>query len=175
MASAAAALLVAGGIGFSLHPYSAAVKPYVEDRPVPNPSLTPGAVRAIAFAEVCSASDDDLDPTVPAQVQQVVFAEYHVPQQQRGREFQVDYLINPQLGGTAEVKNLWPQPYTTVWNAQTKDMLEKRLYARVCSGQLSLEQAQQALSSDWIASYQREFKTKTPLRVEAGLEEPELP
>jgi hypothetical protein len=32
------------------------------------------------------------------------------------KDYQVDYLINPQLGGTDDIRNLWPQPYgTTVW------------------------------------------------------------
>lgn len=174
-ATAAAGLLVVVGLGLSLHRNHHAVVPYLEDRPVPNPQLTPGAVRVMAVGEICVASDDDLDPAVPTETQQAVFAEYHVPQQQRGKQFQVDYLINPQLGGTAEIRNLWPQPYTTVWNAQAKDMLEKRLHRLVCNGAMTLEQAQQELAGDWIASYQREFKTQTPLRVEAGLERPLLP
>lgn len=174
-AAAAAALLVALGSGLYWVSAPAGQRAYLIDRPVPNPELTPGAVRIVSFGELCSESDDDLDPALPDGVQQAVFTEYHVPQQKRGKEFQVDYLINPQLGGTAEMKNLWPQPYATVWNAQAKDMLERRLHARVCRGELSLEQAQHQLAGDWIASYQSEFKTQTPLRVEAGLEDPRLP
>ena len=174
-ASAAAGLLVAAGLGISLHRNHQAVVPYMEDRPVPNPQLTPGAVRVMALSEVCGEKDDDLDPAVPVTTQQVVFAEYHVPQQQRGKEFQVDYLISPQLGGTAEIRNLWPQPYSTMWNAQAKDMLERRLHRMVCSGTTTLEQAQHELAGDWIESYKQEFKTQAPLRVEAGLERPLLP
>ncbi|QEE28652.1 hypothetical protein FTW19_11960 [Terriglobus albidus] len=174
-ATAAAGLLVAAGLGISLHRNHQAIVPYLEDRPVPNPQLTPGAVRVMALGEVCGEKDDDLDPAVPAATEQVVFAEYHVPQQQRGKEFQVDYLISPQLGGTAEIRNLWPQPYSTMWNAQAKDMLERRLHGMVCSGTMTLEQAQQELAGDWIESYKREFKTQAPLRVEAGLERPLLP
>ena len=174
-ASAAAGLLVAVGLGVSLQRNHQAIVPYLEDRPVPNPQLTPGAVRVMALGEVCGEKDDDLDPAVPAVTQQVVFAEYHVPQQQRGKEFQLDYLISPQLGGTAEIRNLWPQPYSTMWNAQAKDMLERRLHGMVCSGTMTLEQAQQELAGDWIESYKREFKTQAPLRVEAELERPLLP
>jgi hypothetical protein len=174
-ASAAAGLLVAVGLGISLHRNHQAIVPYLEDRPVPNPQLTPGAVRVMALGEVCGEKDDDLDPAVSVAIQQVIFAEYHVPQQQRGKEFQVDYLISPQLGGTAEIRNLWPQPYSTMWNAPAKDMLERRLQGMVCSGTITLEQAQQELAGDWIESYKREFKTQAPLRVEAGLERPLLP
>jgi len=174
-ATAAAGLLVVAGLGLSLHRNHQAVLPYLEDRPVPNPQLTPGAVRIMALGEVCGEKDDDLDPAVPEATQQVIFAEYHVPQQQRGKDFQVDYLISPQLGGTAEVRNLWPQPYSTMWNAQAKDMLERRLHRMVCNGTMTLEQAQHELAGDWIESYKQEFKTQAPLRVEAGLERPLLP
>ncbi|MGO4211648.1 anti-sigma factor [Terriglobus sp. 2YAB30_2] len=174
-ASAAAGLLVAAGLGISLHRNHQTIVLYLEDRPVPNPQLTPGAVRIMALGEVCGERDDDLDPAVPAATQQAVFAEYHVPQQQRSKEFQVDYLISPQLGGTAEIRNLWPQPYSTMWNAQAKDMLERRLHGMVCNGTMTLEQAQHDLAGDWIESYKLEFKTQAPLRVEAGLERPLLP
>ncbi|WP_263417914.1 anti-sigma factor family protein [Terriglobus albidus] len=174
-ATAAAGLLITAGLGISLHRTHQAVVPYLEDRPVPNPQLTPGAVRVMALGEVCGEKDDDFDPAVPATTQQVVFAEYHVPQQQRGKEFQVDYLISPQLGGTAEIRNLWPQPYSTMWNAHAKDMLERRLHGMVCSGSMTLEQAQHELAGDWIESYKQEFKTQAPLRMEAGLERPLLP
>jgi len=35
----------------------------------------------------------------------------------------------------------------------TKDLVENRLNALVCSGQLSLAVAQQAIASNWVAAY----------------------
>ena len=143
------------------------------DRPVPNPSLTPGSVRSVKLAEVCPATNDDLDPPVPDALKQKVFAEYNISEQQRGNEFQVDYLINPQLGGTADLSNLWPQPYTsTVWNARAKDALEERLHAMVCARQIDLPQAQQALAGDWIMAYQEYFHTQSPVVSQAGIPKP---
>lgn len=170
----AAAIFLAVGVGIVLVHRREAHQPMeyraILDRPVPNASLTPGAVRKIDIAEVCPAIDDDLDPPVPEPVKQAVFAEYNIPEQERGREFQVDYLINPQLGGTAEINNLWPQPYSsTEWNAHTKDALEERLHTMVCAGQISLPQAQHALAGDWIAAYQEYFHTSSPLVSEAGI------
>ena len=54
--------------------------------------------------------------------------------------------------------NLWVEPpdnpdATTV--ANTKDKLENRLNSLVCSGQLTLAAAQQAIAGNWVAAYQR--------------------
>ena len=36
-----------------------------------------------------------------------------------------------------------------------KDQLENFLHAHVCSGDISLDQAQQEIATDWIASYKK--------------------
>lgn len=143
-----------------------------EGQLVPNPELTPGAVKQVAYAEICPAQNDDKDPVVPAEVQQAVFKEYGVRQSARTRKFQIDYLINPQLGGTAEIRNLWPQPYaSTVWNAHAKDALEDLLHAMVCRREIDLPEAQREIATDWIGAYKKYFHTQTPLREEARLAE----
>jgi hypothetical protein len=139
---------------------------------VPNPKLTPGAVRQVDYAEICPAQDDDKDPAVPVSMQQAVFKEYGVRRIARTHEFQVDYLINPQLGGTAEIRNLWPQPYgATQWNAHAKDDLEDRLHEMVCNREIGIEEAQHELATNWIAAYKKFFHTQTPLSKEATLAE----
>ena len=39
------------------------------------------------------------------------------------------------------------------WNAQVKYRLEGKLHELVCSGQLDLKRAQQAIASNWIEAY----------------------
>jgi hypothetical protein len=103
-------------------------------------------------------------------MQQAVFKEYGVWRIARTREFQVDYLVNPQLGGTGEIRNLWPQPYgPTLWNAHAKDDLEERLHQMVCSREIGISEAQHELATNWIAAYKKYFHTQTPLRREATL------
>jgi len=54
--------------------------------------------------------------------------------------YQEDHLISLELGGNAnDPRNLWPEPYP---RASAVDKLENELNAKVCSGQLTLEQAQ---------------------------------
>jgi len=170
MTYAAAALLVAIlSVGLIQH-HAMEQSDYSAGKLVPNPKLTPGATRQVAYEEICPAQDNDKDPAVPTSLQQAVFKEYGVRRIARTREFQVDYLVNPQLGGTGEIRNLWPQPYgPTLWNAHAKDDLEDRLHQMVCSREIGIQEAQHELATNWIAAYKKYFHTQTPLRREATL------
>jgi hypothetical protein len=54
--------------------------------------------------------------------------------------YQEDHLISLELGGhPTDPHNLWPEPYP---RASEVDSIENELNAKVCSGRLSLEQAQ---------------------------------
>jgi len=132
---------------------------------LPDKSLTPGVVRQVSLTEICeSESDEDLDPAVPPSMQKKVFYEYGVPSARQRKDFQVDYLINPQLGGTNDIHNLWPQPYNSAeWNAEAKDALERHLHRMVCERKLDLAEAQRDISTNWIAAYQKYFHTAKPV------------
>jgi hypothetical protein len=55
-------------------------------------------------------------------------------------DYQEDHLISLELGGhPTDARNLWPEPYP---RASEVDSIENELNAKVCSGRLSLEQAQ---------------------------------
>ena len=100
---------------------------------------------------------------VPASLQRKVFEEYGIAGAEP-RAYEVDYLITPALGGADDIRNLWPQSYSSaVWNARVKDALEDRLHDLVCEGQLDLATAQRDISSDWIAAYKKYFDTDKPL------------
>jgi hypothetical protein len=80
-------------------------------------------------------------------------------------DYELDYLITPELGGAADARNLWPQAYThTPWNAFVKDELERSLHQDVCDGTIELAAAQQQMAGDWISAYKRRFSTDKPLR-----------
>ncbi len=56
-------------------------------------------------------------------------------------DFQEDHLISLELGGSpTDPRNLWPEPYP---RAAQVDQIENELNAQVCSGRLTLAQAQQ--------------------------------
>jgi hypothetical protein len=153
-------------------PFQDRMGAYEETGPKPDHVLTPGATRRVELSEICTLADDDLDPKVSPDKEHAVFQAYGL-NERAARAYQVDYLINPQLGGDDELENLWPEPYhATVWNATAKDALETRLHGMVCSGQIDLEAAQQELATDWIAAYKRHFHSSRPVSTVAVADKP---
>jgi hypothetical protein len=54
--------------------------------------------------------------------------------------YQEDHLISLELGGhPTDPRNLWPEPYP---RASEMDTIENELNGKVCSGQLTLDEAQ---------------------------------
>jgi hypothetical protein len=113
--------------------------------------------------EVCSMAHEEVIREVPVLLRQQVFQEYGIVNA-RAEDYEIDYLITPGLGGADDIRNLWPEPYTsTAWNARVKDTLEERLHEMVCAGQLDLSTAQRDIATDWIAAYKKYFHTDRPL------------
>jgi hypothetical protein len=129
----------------------------------PNRNLTPGATRQVTMSEVCSVPREEVIGDVSASMRQKVFQEYGI-MHAHVEDYEIDYLIAPRLGGTEDIRNLWPEPYrASMWNAHVKDALEQRLHEMVCSGQLDLSTAQRDIATDWIAAYKKYFHTAKPL------------
>ena len=130
----------------------------------PNAAWTPGSVSPIKLGTACAGPEsDEPGAAISVSLAQQVFRRYGIRNPQP-RSYEVDYLIPPALGGTADPSNLWPQPYSAgVWNSRVKDALEDRLRALVCEGKLDLATAQHDLASDWIAAYKKYFHTGAPL------------
>ncbi len=132
-------------------------------RLLPDRRLTPGAVRPVTAVEACRG-DRQPTPVAAAGVPRQVFAQYGIDYR-RAEEYELDFLITPELGGAAEPRNLWPQPYEApVWNAHVKDELERHLRRMVCAGALDLATAQRDIATDWIGAYRRYFDTRQPRR-----------
>jgi hypothetical protein len=163
--------LVCAALALSLRPWQMqpAVAPRaglaVERLARPVAHLTPGAAHQIGIARLC---EDDVrsTPSVPPEMRLQVLRSYRM-EHVRPDEYELDYLITPELGGATDPRNLWPERYDLpVWHARVKDQLEQRLKERVCAGQLDLAVAQRDIASDWIAAYQKYFNSAVPL---AGL------
>lgn len=69
--------------------------------------------------------------------------------------YEEDHLISLQLGGSpTDPKNLWPEPYAGD-NARKKDVIETVLKRLICTGQITLQEAQRAIATDWVATYKK--------------------
>jgi hypothetical protein len=147
---------------FGIRPQSSALLAF-EPAALPNPSLTPGAVRQAAISEVCVTAHEEVVKSVPAALREKVFQEYGIVHA-NPNDYEIDYLIAPGLGGREDIRNLWPQPRASLkWNSEVKDALEEHLHRLVCSGQLDLSTAQRDIAANWIAAYKRYFQTDQPL------------
>lgn len=70
------------------------------------------------------------------------------------KDYEEDHLIPLEVGGnpTSEA-NLWPEPYNVTLNAREKDKIENYLHEQVCSGKITLQQAQLEVANNWEEVY----------------------
>jgi hypothetical protein len=72
------------------------------------------------------------------------------------RDYEEDHLIPLSVGGNpTDLRNLWPEPRKSEWNADRKDELEFAMYMGVCHGEISLDDARRAFATNWIEAYKR--------------------
>ena len=121
----------------------------------PDPVLTPGVVDAAKTKNIICVPGFTSQPGVRNVTQftkDKVFAEYKVDP--KADQFEIDHLISLELGGSNDIKNLWPQAYNTKpLNAHVKDVLENKLHALICSGKADLVAVQHDIATDWTAAY----------------------
>lgn len=162
LATASLALLtVAGGPST---PDVDSVSLDVEPGALPLRHLTPGATMTVPAAELCRVIPLEPEP-IPADIRTAVLRAYGM-EHLSDREYELDYLVTPDLGGSPEPRNLWPEPYGgRVWNARVKDELESLLPQLVCEGKVDLATAQRDIASNWIAAYKKYFNTDRPVRL----------
>jgi hypothetical protein len=110
---------------------------------LPNPKLTPGTI---------AAADKDRSGVTVA-MEQKVFARYRLAWSRRA-EFKIDHLIPLELGGADTIQNLWPQRVRAKpYGADRKEQLTEVLVERVKAGEITLAQAQEQISRDWIDAF----------------------
>jgi hypothetical protein len=120
----------------------------------PNPAFTPGLTRPLTTNAICSIAWGRDRRHVTETMKKEVARRYGVDWKDRAA-YEFDHLIPRELAGADDMRNLWPQPRGGEWNAHRKDVLENRLHGLVCRGALTLDAAQQAIRTDWIAAYRR--------------------
>lgn len=120
-------------------------------RPLLN--ITPGVIDPSATIEkICTPGYTKTARNVSARTKKEVFYNYGI-NRKRGK-YEVDHLISLELGGSNDIKNLWPQSYTTTpFNAYKKDVLENKLHGMVCDDKITLEEAQKVIVEDWVRAY----------------------
>jgi hypothetical protein len=165
-AAAALAALLLLALATGLRPLLNGKAPLLsrtESSAAPSPRLTPGDTIPVTREDVCRVDPITHGQLIPTLLKRQVFEEYGIANPGPD-EYEVDYLITPDLGGATNIRNLWPQPYyNTTWHARVKDQLEERLHSMVCSGEIDLATAQHEIASNWIAAYKKYFHTEKPI------------
>ncbi len=119
----------------------------------PNPNLTPGDVFAgVGAAQICVKGYSSKVRDVSTEEKDQVYAEYGIFHHAAG-EYEVDHLVPLELGGSNDIKNLWPEPALPTPGFHQKDVLENTLHDLLCAGRIPLATAQHAIASDWYAVY----------------------
>jgi hypothetical protein len=138
---------------------------YSGSYPLPDPHCTPGAIspavtQANAASTICTSGyTATIRPpaSVTAIEKRGSAAAYSYTGSLQTGEY--DHLIPLELGGDPnDSANLWVEPNdrsgaSTTYNS--KDSAENALNHLVCSGQMTLAAARQAMATDWVAAYQR--------------------
>ena len=123
-------------------------------------ATVPGATNPnLTQAQLCSPSFHTGTIRPPSNVTNklkfTLMDEAGIPRSQSSA-YELDHLISLEIGGApADPNNLWLQPYTGTLNAHVKDRLENQLHKLVCSGKITLHDAQHDISTDWVGAYKR--------------------
>jgi hypothetical protein len=132
---------------------------------LPNPALTPGAINPAVTQEninqtICMRGwtrtvrppEEYTHQLKRCSIEQYGDADHRLNQ------YEFDHLIPLEIGGApADPRNLWPEPMIADdgWRADDKDLLERTLNHLVCSGRLSLVDAQAAIAGNWEDAFNR--------------------
>lgn len=156
-------LLVIFGLGLSLPVFSS---------DLPSSSLTPGALNPEVTQEnikqtVCvKGYTKKIRP--PAyytnKLKKLQIREYGYADR-NPKHYEEDHLIALSIGGAPkDPRNLWPEPRNSEWSASKKDRLEFVLYKMVCAQEISLEEAQRAMATNWIEAWKKYVHSHQPYR-----------
>lgn len=116
---------------------------------LPDPACTPGGIFPNATKEqICVPGYARSVRNVSSSTKEKVYVAYGVLSRKNG-EHAIDHLISLQIGGSNEVKNLWP---LAVEPKSKKDKIENDLHDQVCDGKMSLKDAQIAIAKNWKTS-----------------------
>jgi len=149
--------------------------------PMPNPALTPGDVLTRDVALICTVGYTATVRDVSDATKEQVYDSYGLFTHAPGA-YEIDHLVSLELGGSNDVRNLWPEIYDDPNGARVKDVLENKMHDLVCAGSLDIVVAQQAIATDWYRAYLTYVsptgaptRTPTPVGVTTSAPTPRAP
>ena len=128
----------------------------------PNPSFTPGVVLTTDAATICATGYASSVRNVSVTTKKQVYAEYGLSYPQPTGSYEVDHFIPLEIGGSNDIKNLWPEPASPTPGFHQKDQFENFEHDQICSGKVTVQEAQSRMVSDWYYYWQVEVEGITP-------------
>jgi hypothetical protein len=120
---------------------------------LPDSACTPGALLATGTKDtICQSGYSSSVRNVPTSEKNQVYAEYGIARHTPG-QYEVDHLVSLELGGSNDISNLWPELASPKPGFHEKDSVENHLHSQVCSGAMSLKDAQIQIATNWLAVY----------------------
>jgi hypothetical protein len=124
--------------------------------PLPDRACSPGAIVTTRTAKVlCSKSFHTSDVrSVPDSLKRQVEDENGLKPKRYGNTLEIDHIVSLELGGSNDIANLYPE---LAPGYHVKDVLENKLHALVCRGEITLHTAQRRIAADWTKFYANIF------------------
>jgi len=120
---------------------------------LPAPACTPGDIFPDATKDkICVSGYSGTVRNVPTSEKAAVYAEYGITHRDTG-QYEVDHFVSLELGGSNDISNLWPELADPTPGFHQKDKVENYLHDQVCSGHLSVAEAQREIATNWLDVY----------------------
>ncbi len=125
--------------------------PRLASAQLPDGSKTPGDTGRVKMEQVCAPGFVASTTPVPTWARAEALEGYGI----RPETFSspLDHLVPVSLGGTNSPANLYPFHPSGAFTLEAKDALAAKLLDMVCSGEVSLKDAQKAFRKDWTRAY----------------------
>ena len=120
--------------------------------PYPDPACTPGAALNVTSSQICAAGYLASVPAVIDTVINRVYVAYGIMSHSAG-QYEIDHFLPLELGGSNDITNLWPELASPTPGFHEKDRVEIFLRQQVCSGLMTLAQAQSEVATNWVTVY----------------------
>lgn len=126
---------------------------------LPDPAITPGvfnpAVTPATLQQTICVDHWTSTVRLPTSYTDKLRA-HDTPAGHKPSEGELDHLVSIEDGGApADPRNLWWMIYSDHYGARVKDVLETHVARAICAGTLTLDQARDALTPNWLVGYAR--------------------
>lgn len=129
----------------------------------PNSILTPGEQTPIVDLDIiCKSGYSAVIRNVSEVTKRKVYDNYFIPYSERGTKngkeiSKIDHLIPLAISGGNSITNLWPHFFDvdSGWGVEKKNVIENTLHKLVCKRNITLQEAQTCIVTDWISCYQK--------------------